>query len=121
MNEGLLRAAEWALCFIEDEVDRWLDDYCELDDHLRPIFSTLDPWAIDHVALLSNMQASLSSAINEVVFHGGPTRIKPLRPVPADARAHVAKRIRGGADAKFRFKLDGEARLRLIDDAGGEA
>lgn len=138
MNEGLLEAAERALPFIENELDCTLECNCELDNAGEPIFSTLPPAIIDHVAELSNliafMRAEIARArararkrLDAAIKAVGAVPLTPgttFRCSPADARAHVAKRIRAGADSQFRFKPDGEGllvRLQFLDELGGEA
>jgi len=136
MNEGLLEAAERALPILENELECTLDFCCDRDDALELDYATLDASSIDHVAELSNLIAFMRAEIERArarkrldaaIKAIGAVPLTPgttFRCSPADARAHVAKRIRAGADSQFRFKPDGEGllvRLQFLDELGGEA
>lgn len=98
MNEGLLEAAERALPFIENELDCTLECNCELDDAGEPIFSTLPPAIIDHVAELSNLIAFLRTEIERV-----------------RARKRLAAAIMAVGASPLLI------RLQFLDELGGEA
>lgn len=115
MNEGLLEAAERALPILENELECTLDFCCDRDDALELDCATLDASSIDHVAELSNLIAFMRAEIERArarkrldaaIKAVGALPLTPgttFRRSPADARAHVAKRIRGGADSQFRL------------------